>query len=302
MGRIAGLGIELPVATQAVLQGGGQQACTTAHGLALAFSDLLFSRIASFAPQFLIHRQQVGAVGGVVDGVRHVHATIQADTVEIPAFAAQPGGNAGVGIGFVPHLARKYGPAVLVAGHAHGAVGVEHAWTSPRPVVLHDLELEARRRFVIADDFDDIRFLLVAKIKTVPEHHAGITCAILIHRYHHPWIGEEIRRCGAALQGTAQWNEHGRRFLVMVLFFHAAYQSRKGKGDCVAGFAYALVHHQKIEQRAPCGRQVVARHGGVHHPRGRSSARLHRWGKRSRCLRLCGPRHGLSHGLSIDKP
>ncbi len=60
---------------------------------------------------------------------------------------------------------------ILVARRAYVALRVYESRRSAGAVVAHDLELEPRCRLVVADDLDEVRLFLVAKIETIAREH-----------------------------------------------------------------------------------------------------------------------------------
>ncbi len=276
----AGLGHPGLAAGQRMAQGGGEQA-----GAAAAGGQVVGA--AAFAPQALGECEAVGALAGVVDGVGDVDAAFGRDAVEIVATGGEQGGGLRVGVGFVPQGAREDRRAVLVAGEAQRAVGVDDLRPAAGAVVLDQLELEAAGRLVVADDLEHRRFFLVADVQAVLEVGRGIGARLGVDRDHHAREGEIVRGRGGALQRAPEWDQDALRrrqrtsVVACQLGVEAGEQGGEGEGQLDACPAVAVDGEQLVEQGTAGGREVVPGSGRVDDP-GRRRA-----GAFSRCPHDC---------------
>ena len=262
-------------AGQGVAQRGGEQPRPTAATRQAVVAT-------AFAPQLLAQGEAVGALGGVVDGVGNVDAAVDRDAVQALAAGREQGGNLRVGVGFIPQGARENGRAVLVAGEAEVAVGVEDLRLAAGPVVLDELELETAGRFVVADHFEDGRFFLVAEVEAVFQEEFRIRAIFRVDRNNHSRKGEIVRRCRRPLQRATEWNEDalgGRQGAARVCYqlsIEAGEQGSKGKGEFDCALAVARHGEKLVEQRAADGGQIFAGHGRVNDPGRRRAGRFSR--------------------------
>ena len=260
-------------AAQAVLKGRREQGRPAA-------GRLLARGLAALAPEPLIEDEAVRAVRRGLHGVGRVGPEVDGEAVEIALLVAQQAGDLGVGVGLVPQLAGEDGRGVLVAGGAQGARGVEHARLAARPVVAHQLELEAPGRLVVADHFEDRRRLLIADVKPILEQRhvrPGRLAGIPHDCQDGAGSVEETRGRRVALQRPAERDEHpldGREVR------DGADEVGEGERDVVDPLAAALDGDQRIEERPPGRRQVLAWVFGVDRPGRGSSGSRRRGGER----------------------
>ncbi len=179
-------------------------------------------------------------------------------------------GDGGIGVGLVPHLAREERRLVLMTRDAHRARGVDHRRPSAGAIVAHDLEFEAARGLVVADDLEQPGRLLIADEE--PILRAQRTLALARHRDHGARTREEVRRRRAPLQRASERNQHAVHAALVLgaadLPVELAQQRLEGKRDAVG--------RERIEQRAARGRQVRTGLGRIDRPLRRRRGAGHR--------------------------
>jgi hypothetical protein len=238
-----------------VAQGGGEQT-----GAAAMAGDIVAA--AAFLPEPLGQREAVCPLAGVVDGVRDVDPTLDRDAVEPAAAGEQQGSDLRIGVAFVPQRAREDRRAVLVAGEAQRAGGVNHLRLAARPVILDQLELEATGCLVVTDDFEHRRLFLIAEVEAILEQRrAGRRRCV--DGDDHPRVGKVVGRGSGPLQGATERDQHAlRRWqragrLALQLCLEPGEQGLERERQFDFRLPAALHGKHLIEQRAPDAGQVL---------------------------------------------
>jgi len=122
---------------------------------------------ATLLPQALGQGESIGTLDGDVNGVGDVDAPFGQDSVEAFPTGSKQRGDLWVGVGFVPQGTREDRRAILVAGVAERAVGVDDPWFAAFSIVFDQLELETSDRFVVTDHFQYRRFFLIADVQAI---------------------------------------------------------------------------------------------------------------------------------------